>query len=241
MNQLAPVVPPRGFAWSYSKLKNYETCARRYEQIDLLKIYSESKGGKKSPELQRGDDLHIAMHRRVQDNVPLPPEFSYMERWAEKFTRKMHPNQSIHCELKLAVDRQGHPVGYFDKNVWLRGLVDYVRILPIRDKSIAHIVDYKTGRPKDDYTQLLLNSWLIFCYYKDVMAVRTDFLWTEYNDTSHENFTRADMKQAILGITPRVNALETAQKTNEFPPNPCGLCKEYCPVVSCEFHGRGRR
>ena len=32
-------------------------------------------------------------------------------------------------------------------------------------------------------------------------------------------------------LTPRVTAMETAHKTDNFPPKPGGLCYEYCDVI----------
>lgn len=237
------VQPNKEFSWSFSKLKNYETCPRRYEAVDLHKYDEKVQGEEKSPELVRGDELHEAMRRRVQGAQNLPAQFIYMERWAEKLTQVMHPYQIIQCELKLSTDRQGRPTGYFDRTTWLRGKLDYLRILPTGDKDIGHIVDYKTGRPTKvfDPTQLMLNAHLVFSHYKQVQNVRVDYLWTEYNDTTHENYSREQMPELMAELLPRVTKLEEAHRTNEFPPRPCGLCKDYCPVTTCEFHGKGLR
>jgi RecB family exonuclease len=230
-------IKPRSFAWSYSRLKNFETCPRRYSEVDLHKSVEEAK----SQELERGDALHAAMYSRVASGVKLPPEFVYMEKWAEKFTRELHPLQIIQCELKLAVDKSGNPVGFFERGVWLRGRIDYFRIVPTDGQPgrfIGHVVDYKTGKPKEDYTQLMLSAYLIFCHYKDVAALRTDFLWTEYNDSSHEDFKREAMEGLLAQVTPRVTRMELAHAENKFEPSPCGLCYEYCPVSQCEYHGK---
>ena len=232
-------VKPRGFSWSWSKLKNYETCPHRYAEVDLRKSTEEVK----SQELARGDALHGAMYSRVASGKKLPPEFGYMEKWATRLTNEISPLQIIQCELKLAVDKDGTPVGFFEKGVWLRGKIDYLRIIPsnVKGKFLGHIVDYKTGKPKDEWTQLMLSAYMVFCHYKDVDKVRTEFLWTEYNDTSHEDFKRSDMPQAISTLLPRVIAMESAHKSNVFEPKPGGLCYEYCPVSSCEFHGKRQK
>ena len=212
---------------SWSKLKNYETCAHRYAEVDLRKSTEEVK----SQELARGDALHAAMYSRVASGKALPPEFIYMEKWATRLTRELSPYQIIQCELKLAVDKEGTPVGFFERGVWLRGKVDYLRIIPanVKGRFLGHIVDYKTGKPKDEWTQLMLSAYMVFCHYKDVQEVRTEFLWTEYNDTSHENFKRSDMPQAIETLLPRVTAMENAHKTNTFEAKPGGLVLRVLP------------
>ena len=233
----------KSFAWSFSKLKNYETCPRRYQAVDLEKSHGQE--GPPSVELQRGDELHTAMKNRVQGSSPLPAQFIYMEPWANKLTQVLSPYQIIQCELKLSTDKHGKPTGYFDKKTWLRGLIDYFRLLPAHkeDVDVGHIVDYKTGKPPKiwDGTQLMLNAYLIFASYAKCQMVRVDYLWTEYNDTTHETYKREDMPKLMADLLPRVEVMEQAHLTNVFPPKPCGLCKDYCPVESCEFWGKGMR
>ena len=54
------------FSWSYSKLKNYETCPRRYQAIDVDKTIEQGR----TAELDRGDDLHEAMQSAYKDRQP---------------------------------------------------------------------------------------------------------------------------------------------------------------------------
>ena len=226
------------FSWSYSKLKNYETCPRRYQAIDVDKTIEQGR----TAELDRGDDLHEAMQKRVQGSTALPPQFIYMEGWAEKLTRTLHPFQIIQCEMKLSTDKNGKPTGYFDKSTWYRAKIDYFRLVPtkVEGNDYGHVVDYKTGKPPRvwDGTQLMLNAWTIFNHYKTVTKCRVDYLWTEYNDTTHETYAREQMPTEMANLLPRVTAMEEAHKTGVFPPTPCGLCFEYCDVVTCEFHGK---
>ena len=55
-----------------------------------------------------------------------------MEQWAEKLLPKNDTDLTA-CELKLAVTKDMEPTAYFAKNVWLRGIVDYIQLskLPI--------------------------------------------------------------------------------------------------------------
>jgi hypothetical protein len=229
------------FTWSYSKLKNYETCPRRYKAIDVDKSVEQPR----SEALDRGDELHEAMKNRVQGTTPLPPHLIYMEHWAEKLTRVLHPFQIIQCELKMSNDREGNPTGYFDKRTWFRSKIDYFRLMPTgkENQDFGHVVDYKTGKPPRvwDGTQLMLNAWQIFQSYKSVASLRVDYLWTEYNDTSHETYTREEIPHLMAEVTPRVSAMEEAHKTDNFPPKPGGLCMEYCDVTSCEHWGKRPR
>lgn len=169
-----------------------------------------------------------------------------MEPWAEKLTRVLHPSQIIQGELKLSTDINGKPTGYMHPTTWVRTKIDYLRQMPTQlgeGKDVGHIVDYKTGKPPKvwDGTQLALNAWIVFKHYKNIAVLRVDYLWTEYDDTTHADFTREDIAQEMAFINIRVIKMQDAQMNNQYPPKPGGLCAEYCPVSSCEFWGKRQR
>lgn len=233
-NQVLTVNKVKPFAWSYSRLKNYETCPRRYEAIDLTKEFKQDE----TEELNEGDRLHKAMAKRVMSGTELPREFYYMERHAENLTKLTHDLQIINCELKLAINKDYKAVGFFEKGVWARCMIDYIKIVPANDKqSFAHIVDYKTGKLKEDDAQLAVNAMLTFSCFKDVVGIKSEFLWTKYNDTTSIVFTRSNIIEYWDLIIPRVMKLAVAHEENNFPAKPGKLCKEWCAVSSCEHWG----
>jgi hypothetical protein len=228
--------PPKStkpFTATYSKIKNFETCARRYHEVDVLKLYDMD-----TTELDKGNRLHKAMADRVMKGTPLPIDIAYMERWAKILTVVIDPQQTIQCELKLAFSRNHQGVAYYDKRVWMRVVIDYLNMVPDTDGYFVHVVDYKTGKPKDDDTQLMINAAAVFANYPLVSKIRTTFIWTEYNDTRHMIVDREDIRELWPDITIRADALEVAHLTDTWPPKKCGLCRDYCPVRECEFNGK---
>jgi len=232
---------PKPFTWSYSNLVSWELCPKKHWHTRVKKQgevgYVEDQ---KTPELDRGDALHKAMYSAVVSGTKLPTQFMYMQPWLTTLTSVNDPLQIIQCELKYAITRDYKSTGYFDKNVWLRIVIDYLKLTPASKQGtfLAHAVDYKTGKPKDDSFQLALYAAVIFSLYKDVVGVRCDYLWTEYNDTSHQIYTRADIPEVWDEFIPRVTAMETSFKDNKFPATPNRLCREYCPVRTCEHNGK---
>lgn len=235
MTQLSVVDKPREkpFTTTYSKIKNFETCARRYHEVDILKLYEMD-----TVELDRGNRMHKAMHDRVLKRIELPLEFGYMEKWAKKLTTIVDPQQIIQCELKLAISRTLDGVAYYDKRVWIRAVIDYIIMVPDTIGYFAHVVDYKTGKPKDDDTQLIINAAAVFANNSMINSIRTTFLWTEYDDTRHFIIERKDLAGLWPDIVTRINKVEQAHKNNDFPETKCGLCRDYCPVVECQFNGK---
>jgi len=237
VNPTTLAVKPKPFTWTYTKLKNYEACPKRHLHVDILKDYEEEE----SEELRRGNALHNAMYRRIGSGIALPREFApYMEPWAQTLTKEFHHAQIIQCEQKLAITKELKGSAYMDKVTWFRCKIDYIKLLPTKVNGwfYAHIVDYKTGRPKEDDTQLALNAAAVFANYPDVYEIRSDFLWTEYNDVAHYGYKRDDMKAVWEDLTPRVNQMEKAYIEASYPARKCGLCKKYCPVYDCENFGK---
>jgi hypothetical protein len=59
----------------------------------------------------------------------------------EQFNR-VNPVKRVLTELRLAVDRNFEPTGFFSDDVWLRGVIDLIMVLECSD---AVIIDHKTG------------------------------------------------------------------------------------------------
>jgi hypothetical protein len=236
-NQTLTVNKVKPFAWSYSRIKNYETCPRRYEAIDVNKEFKQDE----TDQLDEGQRLHKAMAKRIMSDVALPREFYYMEKHAENLAKVTHTLQIVNCELKLAINKDYQATGFFERGVWARCMIDYIKIVPKNEKqSFAHIVDYKTGKLQDDDAQLAVNAMLTFSCFKDVVGIKSEFLWTKYNDTRSIVFTRSNIMDIWGTLIPRIDRLAQAHADNDFPAKPGKLCREYCSVDTCEHCGVGR-
>jgi hypothetical protein len=123
--------------------------------------------------------------------------------------------------------------------VWFRTVLDFCAVSP--DGATAAVIDYKTGRPNSDMTQLQLMSVTVMHYQPTVTRVQARLLYMNHNHAEKAVFTRDDITPIWSEILPRVRRLQSAVKHQEYPPKPGGLCIRYCAVTSCPFHGRGTR
>ena len=225
------------FSWSYSKLKNFETCPYRHQQIDLDKVTPQPE----SDELRDGNEAHDALAKAVT-GAPLPVKFRKYQPWVDRLTSR--GNDEIFIELQLAIDEQARPVEWFAHNAWFRAKVDYLRLVSVAAGTIALAVDYKTGKRSEDSIQLALSAACLFAHYPHIVKIRTEFVWLKEpfasveENTTREDFTLADMADLWRAVDPRVEALKYAWDTKEYPPNPGRLCRQYCPVTHCQYHGK---
>lgn len=224
--------PPKEWSWSYSKLKNFDTCPKRHYEIDLAKNYAEESvpGGP----LDWGNAVHRALAAAIMRTAALPDDMKMFQVWVDRVLAG--PGQ-LFVEQKYAITRDFQPTTYFARNVWYRGIGDVVRIY----RDVALILDWKTGKPLEDPVQLMLMAQCLFSHFPQVVRVRSEYVWLKDESTTPEVFDRQEVADQWRSLLPRVTALETATKAQLFPPKPSGLCKRHCVVTSCPFHGKGPR
>ena len=73
----------------------------------------------------------------------------------------------------------------------------------------------------------------------EIQTVDLSYLWTKDKKiTSYEDtLTREDIKTVVLEMMPRIKKYERAHRMESFPARPGFLCKNWCPVKQCPYHG----
>jgi hypothetical protein len=235
----SPLVAEKAFSWSYTRKKEFNICRRRYHHLSVLKDYKQPK----TPELAEGDHIHAAFQRRVEKGLPMPTAFDYLTEWGHEAAKVIHAKQKVFCEKQVSLNKELQKVGWYDPDAWFRIKIDNLKLFPWDSKNswAALVIDYKTGVPKDELEQLALYAMCVFILYPEVTAVRTEYWWTKTMDKTVEIFKRGDLEDFTRIMFEEAAEMEEAHRTNNFPPTRNGLCKEYCPVASCEYVGKGGR
>ena len=217
--------------WSYSALKDFENCARRYHEVRILKRYKERETEQKL----YGDELHKAAEAYAKTKQALPEKFAFMQPLIDTLLAK---EGKVYPEHQMALTIEYEPCDWWDKRVWVRGKAD---LLIIDDaQHMAWMVDYKTGKNKDpDKDQLDLLTLLIFEHFPNIVQVNSALAFV-VNEAfvKHKRFLteREDLWWRYLE---RIAKLEKANEAGVWNPQPSGLCKKHCAVLSCEYNGRG--
>lgn len=222
------------WAWSYSKLKNYDACPKKHYEVDIAKTYAETQDTDPDSPLNWGNRVHDTFKKVLLGQLVMPDEMKQFQHWVD---RVLKGPGTLLVEQKYAITRQFQKTAYFAGDVWYRGIGDVVRL----DRDLALVLDWKTGKILEDSVQLMLMAQCIFSHYPQVQYVRSEFVWLKDDCTTPELFTRKEVADQWVELLPRVTALENAAKTMTYPPKPSGLCKKYCPVASCPFYGKGAR
>ena len=217
---------PKPFAWSYSKLKNYETCPKRHHHVDVLKDIKEEE----SEHISYGNAVHKALAEAISGVNPLPKPFEGLGPWVDRVTKT---DGIILVEQQLAITKELNRTEWFAKDAWYRGIADVIKIVG----PVAVVLDWKTGKIQEDGVQLALMAQCVFAHHPSIEKIRTEFVWLKEDATTRADFMRADMVSVWAGLLPRVKTPEDAYTGGNFPPKPGYLCRRFCPVTNCSHHG----
>lgn len=126
-------------AWSYSALTGYEDCPRRYFLTRVSKAVKEEE----SEAIRWGNFVHKALENRIRDKTPLPETIRRYEQYVSKLEKL--PGV-LEAEQKIALTENMEQVKFFDRNVWLRCVLDVS--FTSEDGTKALVLDWK-GLPLD--------------------------------------------------------------------------------------------
>lgn len=214
------------FAWSYSRLTNYEQCPKKFYHTSVAKDYKEPE----SDAMRYGKRVHKALELRVGEGKPLSGDLQFLEPIAAKFA---NASGTKYAEQQLALDDNFKPCGWFDKTTWIRAIID----LAIVSGDRALLVDWKTGKMSGDFTQQQVAACIFFIFHPEVNTIDLMYYWIKDRKATTETLTREDTKHVWSPLMKRVRKYTLAHTLHEFPPRTSGLCKNHCPVKSCPHNG----
>jgi len=218
----------KAVAWSYSALKTFQSCPKKYYHLKVVKDVKESA----SQIMLYGIAAHKAAELYIRDDVPLASQYSYMQEQLDRL--KAIEGEKL-CELKFGLTAAMEPTGFFAKDVWLRGAVDLLIIN--HDKGTARMIDYKFGKSKNaDSSQLHLMSLAVFKLYPHVKSVKAGLLFCQEDKLVPTKYAAVDAPTMWMDWLPEVQRLESAYKHGVWNASPSGLCRGWCPVTSCEHY-----
>tara|TARA_R110000796_G_scaffold24689_4_gene70137 strand:- start:310 stop:972 length:663 start_codon:yes stop_codon:yes gene_type:complete len=215
-------------AWSYSSLKTFQQCPRKYYHTKVAKDVKDSD----TTATLYGKSVHTAAEEYIRDGVALPPQFGYLEPMLEQL--KEIPGEK-HCELRLGLTEDLEPCDFFADNVWWRGIADLVIV--DKEKKLAYSVDYKTSKNARyaDIKQLELVATALFKHFPEVERIKSALMFVVSNE-----FVRAVHKPENIELyleKPKqdLNRLTAAFNNDVWNAVSGPLCR-FCPVRQCEHN-----
>jgi 5'-deoxynucleotidase YfbR-like HD superfamily hydrolase len=215
--------------WSFSKIKAFEQCPKQFYHMKIAKDYIEEE----TEAVLYGTLFHEAAENFVKDDTPIPEKFKYAE--AALTSLKNKPGKKL-CEYKLGLTEDLEPCGFFDENVWFRGIADLI----ILDGDTASVVDYKTGKSAKyaDKGQLELMALATFKHFPEIKKVKAGLLFVIAKALVKDSYDSTAAPILWRKWLADYARMEKALETNTWNPRPSGLCRAHCAVIDCPHNGR---
>ena len=174
------------YTWSYSALKEYENCPKKYYEIRVAQNYTVIP----SEKMIYGTEVHKALEDYVKDGKELAVNYLRFKPAVDAL-KEIPGTKYPEYEMALYKDRTS--CDFKDDNRWVRGIVD----LLIIDNDYAFIVDYKTGSHKyPDPKQLRLMALMTFAHFPQVNKIKAGLLFVMNNVFITEEYERKDIDKS---------------------------------------------
>lgn len=216
-------------SWSYTMLSNFENCPRKawhlYVAKDLPRVETEA--------MRWGNMVHKALELRMDtgdkikgSKVPLPPEMKDFEKFAAVFD-----GRRPRAEFWIGMDEHGRADSRPSK-VWGKGKLDVLVLNNQEDEAL--IVDWKTGKRREDPFELEVFALLVRSMWPEVKRISGMYVWLQELKPGkvHE---LTDTSRTFAKVKEMWNGVKALNPEKEWLPTPNPLCG-WCPVKTCEFN-----
>jgi CRISPR/Cas system-associated exonuclease Cas4 (RecB family) len=198
------------FTWSYSSLKEYENCPRKYHQMRVLQNYKIEP----TPQMIYGTEVHKALEDYVREGKELAKNY---QRFKKVVDTLINIPGTKYPEYQMALNKKFQPCDFDDEKRWVRGIVD----LLIVNGNEAFIVDYKTGSNKyPDPKQLRLMALMTFAHFPEITIIRAGLLFILKNSFVQETYTRETIHQSWKKFEQSLDRLTLSYRDDMWTPNP---------------------
>lgn len=165
-------------------------------------------------------------------NKPLPLDLKHHEPVLDKLYKI--PGNGM-PEQKLALNSDFEPTGFFDNDVWCRGIADYAKV---KDNTGSLLIaDWKFGRMQEGFDQIELMMAMMTSYMPELTEYTGIYYWAKDKKITKTTLKSNQIPDIWSKFLPRVGHMEDSIVAGEFPAQPNFLCRKHCPVSKCPYHG----
>lgn len=209
---------------SYSALSKFDQCPRQFQHLYVLRDVQQAP----SAAADQGVAIHEALEHAVRDKTPLPADMEALAPYVGLLAR--YPGQVL-PEVALAAGHHLEPCAY--EHGYIVGKLDVLCM----DGSKALILDWKTGKPRDNALQMRIYAWLAMLHYPEIQDVvtRPVYLYHPEKRSQTATHTRASMSTLRREVQEKAVKVELAVERGTFPARPSALCG-WCPVKTCQHN-----
>jgi len=201
-------------------------CPRQYALVRVHRKVKDPPG----IHAQWGNQVHGAIEQRIKNKTPLPEG---MQKWEPLVSKFDQVKGQVLTENRVAVTRNLTKAEWNSPSTWFRAIID----LATDDGRTAVLADWKTGKVKQDSSQLRISGAIWMAVRPWIERAKVAFVWLPHDKITSQTLTREHTPAIWEDVMTRMTRLEKAYADDRWPPRPSGLCKGWCPVgrEHCEF------
>lgn len=213
---------------SFSALKMYENCPRRYMHQRINKeVQDEGSDASKY-----GERIHEALELRLRDQSPLTDETKKYESLCAAIEQESEDGE-LFVEQKMTLNKNLAPTEWFAPDAWFRSVLDVLMIHENQKK--VFVLDWKTGKRRPDFTQMEIFALQVFKHYPKVDSVTSALVWLRDYKMDTQVYKREQSNEMWAKIMARINRIYESLEHDTWPPKPSGLCP-WCPAKHiCDY------
>jgi len=215
---------------SFSRLSTFENCPAQFDYVYVSKRVKDQP----NEASEYGDRVHKVLEaygKGTLDHGTLTDEGTKtLDKWGDLVDMVTSKPGQKFFEHQMAVNNKLQPVDWFAEDVWIRSIADVLVV----NGDTAYCLDYKTGKVKENPTQLQLFASMVFWHFPEVHTVKTSFIWLKFNETTNAKYERRYLGALWSALKPRFDKVQEVIDLGVFPTKPSGLCpwcsaKDLCP------------
>ena len=219
---------PTPVVWSFSSLKTFQQCPKKYYHTKVLKDIREPD----TKATLYGKALHTAAEEFIRDDKPVPPQFDYAATTLETLD-SLHGTKLV--EVKLGLTKDLKACDFDAPDVWWHGIADLVVL--DEEKGLAYSVDYKTSKNARyaDKKQLDLVAVGIFAKFPKIRRIKSALIFVVSKEFIRAEHEVGRIAEYIAGPAKDVARIEAAIENGVWNPSSGPLCG-FCSVKQCEYN-----
>ena len=217
------------YTWSYSSINLFKQCPHKYYRLRVVKDIVEPP----AEHLNYGLEVHKAAEDYIGKGTPIPEKYIFIKEHLDKLNSIKGEKL---CEYKMGLTSNLEPCGFFDKDVWWRGVADLIII----NGDKAYVIDYKTGKSAKyaDTKQLELLSCALFKHFPEVKKVKGGLLFVVANDLVKDHYEVDNEGVYWTKWLEDTQRLEAAIQNDVWNKKPNFSCRSWCSITDCEHNGK---
>ena len=216
-------------AWSWSRLTAAEKCLKMFRSHNILKDvkFVENEA------MKRGSALHKKL-QLATDNYKEHKLVTY-----DSNTNHVMPliqavcdaHNEVHTELQIAFREDLSVCGWFDKQTWLRAILDVTCI----EGTSALVVDWKTGQVRFERDQLKLFALVALLRWPKLEEVRTSLVFVDHKQSTPIAVYKREWLETLLAeFSDRAEIIQIAERNGDWPASPGSWCGWQCALTKAQ-------